>query len=120
MDGKLYAFNTATPPARPPLFSGTWHGTYESPLSSGKVRAVSVQKGSQVSFAWFLEKAGRGEAQGTVQENRLEVSLRINTPRCQGGLKSDGRLEKGELRAEVRIERCMGNVVTGRLALRGQ
>lgn len=120
MDGKLYAFNTATSPAPPPLFSGTWHGTYESPLSSGKVRAVSVQKGSQVWFTWFLDGAGRGEAQGTVQGNRLEVSLPINTARCQGVLKGDGRLDKGELRAEVRIERCMGNVVMGRLTLRGQ
>jgi outer membrane protein assembly factor BamB len=120
MDGRLYAFNTSTSPVRPPLFSGTWYGTYESPLSSGKVRAVSMQKGSQVWFTWFLDGVGRGEAQGTVQGNRLEVSLPINTTRCQGILKSEGRLEKGEIRAEVRIDRCLGNPVLGRLTLRNQ
>jgi len=120
MDGKLYAFNssagTALSSAGP--FSGTWYGTYESPLFSGKVRAVLVQKGEQVLFTWFLDDAGRGEAQGTVQGNRVEVSLPIRTARCEGTLSGDGRLDKREIRAEVRIDRCMGNPVTGKLTLR--
>jgi len=120
MDGKLYAFNSssgASPSSAGP-FSGTWYGTYESPLFSGKVRAVLVQKGAQVLFTWFLDGAGRGEAQGTVQGNRIEVSLPIKTARCQGTLSGDGRLEKGEIHAEVHIDRCMGNPVTGKLTLR--
>jgi hypothetical protein len=87
-------------------------------LFSGKVRAVLVQKGTQLLFTWFLDGAGRGEAQATVQGNRIEVSLPIKTARCQGTLSGDGRLEKGEIRAEVRIDRCMGNPVTGKLTLR--
>ena len=120
MDGKLYAFNSSAGAALSSAgpFSGTWYGTYESPLFSGKVRAVLVQKGEQVLFTWFLDDAGRGEAQGTVQGNRVEVSLPIRTARCEGTLSGDGRLEKREIRAEVRIDRCMGNPVTGKLTLR--
>ena len=118
MDGKLYAFNSSVGPASAGPFSGTWYGLYESPLFSGKVRAVLVQKETQLLFTWFLDGAGRGEAQGTVQGNRIEVSLPIKTARCQGTLSGDGRLEKGEIRAEVRIDRCMGNTVTGKLTLR--
>jgi outer membrane protein assembly factor BamB len=120
MDGKLYAFNfsAGAAPASAGPFSGTWYGLYESPLFSGKVRVVLVQKGTQLLFTWFLDGAGRGEAQGTVQGNRIEVSLPIKTTRCQGTLSGDGRLEKGEIRAEVRIDRCMGNPVTGKLTLR--
>ena len=120
MDGKLYAFNSSVGPASASAgpFSGTWYGLYESPLFSGKVRAVLVQKGTQLLFTWFLDGAGRGEAQGTVQGNRIEVSLPVKTARCQGTLSGDGRLEKGEIRAEVRIDRCMGNTVTGNLTLR--
>ena len=120
MDGKLYAFNSsvgAAPDSAGP-FSGTWYGNYTSPLFSAKVRAVLVQKGTQVLFTWFLDGAGRGEAQGTVQGNRIEVSLPIKTARCQGTLSGDGRLENGELRADVRIDRCMGNPVAGKLTLR--
>src|SRR2546427_3719772 len=120
MDGKLYAFNSSAGPASASAgpFSGTWHGLYESPLFSGKVRAVLVQQGTQLLFTWFLDGAGRGEAHGTVQGNRIEASLPIKTARCQGTLSGDGRLEKGEIRAEVRIDRCMGSPVTGKLTLR--
>src|SRR5918999_9422 len=76
------------------------------------------KKGTQVLFTWFLDGAGRGEAQGTVQGNRIEVSLPIKTARCQGTLSGDGRLEQGEIRADVRIDRCMGNPVAGKLTLR--
>jgi outer membrane protein assembly factor BamB len=119
MDGKLYAFNSSAgaAPASAGPFSGTWYGLYESPLFSGKVRAVLVQKGTQVLFTWFLDGAGGGEAQGTVEGNRIGVSLPIKTPRCQGTLSGDGRLEQGEIRAEVRVDRCMGNPVTGKLTL---
>jgi len=120
MDGKLYAFNSSAGPASASAgpFSGTWYGLYESPLFSGKVRAVLVQQGTQLLFTWFLDGAGRGEAHGTVQGNRIEASLPIKTARCQGTLSGDGRLEKGEIRAEVRIDRCMGSPVTGKLTLR--
>ena len=120
MDGKLYAFNSSASPAAASAgpFSGTWYGLYESPLFSGKVRAVLVQQGTQLLFTWFLDGAGRGEAHGTVQGNRIEASLPIKTARCQGTLSGDGRLEKGEIRAEVRIDRCMGNPVIGKLTLR--
>ena len=120
MDGKLYAFNSSAGAALSSAgpFSGTWYGTYESPLFSGKVRAVLVQKGEQVLFTWFLDGAGRGEAHGTVHGNRVEVSLPIKTARCEGTLSGDGRLEKDGIRAEIRIDRCMGNPVTGKLTLR--
>lgn len=120
MDGKLYAFNSPAASPAPDSFSGTWYGTYESDLLSGKVRAVAVQAGSRVSFTWFLDGAGRGEAQGVVKGDRLEVSSPIQTARCRGNVKGEGRLAKGEIQAEIQIDRCSGTLVKARLRLRNQ
>lgn len=120
MDGNLYAFKApgGTPASRPRPFSGTWYGAYESPIAAGNIRAVLVQDGSRVWSTWFLAGMGRGEVQGTVQGNRLVVSGPIHTARCQGTVSGEGRLEGGEIRGEVRVERCEGVVVTGRFTLR--
>jgi outer membrane protein assembly factor BamB len=120
MDGKLYAFNSpaGSPPTPQGPFSGTWYGTYESELFSGKVRAVLVQKGSQVLSTWFLAGAGRGEAQGKIVGNRFTVSLPIKTARCQGTVRGEGVLQDGEIQADIRIDRCAGSVVTAKLTLR--
>lgn len=119
MDGKLYAFRAgaARPSAQGP-FSGTWYGTYESDLQSGKVRAVLRQDGSQVWATWFLSGAGRGEGQGNSQENRLTFSLPIKTARCQGTARGEARREGSEIRADIQIDQCAGKVVTGKLTLR--
>jgi outer membrane protein assembly factor BamB len=120
MDGKLYAFKTSADsmPNRAGPFSGTWYGTYESSLVSGKVRVVFVQKGTRVSAAWFLTGAGRGQAEGTVQGNRLVVSMPIKTNRCQGTIQAEGNLKGNEISAKIYIDHCAGVAVTGRLALR--
>jgi outer membrane protein assembly factor BamB len=122
MDGKLYAFNsgakTATNPKEP--YSGTWYGTYKSTLFSGKVRAVLVQRGSQVLAAWHLTPGGRGQTQGTVEGNRLTVSMPIKTTRCEGTVQAEGNLQENEIRADVRIDRCAGIVMKGKLSLRSR
>ena len=122
MDGKLYAFKTpagsSTAPQGP--FSGTWYGTYESELFSGKVRAVLVQEGDEVWATWFLSGLGRGEAQGKTQGNRLSISLPIKTTRCQGTVRGVAHLKGSEIRADVQIDRCAGKVVTGKLMLRNR
>ncbi len=122
MDGKLYAFKsgpTSSATSKLP-FSGTWYGTYESPLAAGKVRAVLEQKGSEVWATWSLEGVGRGEAQGRAEENRLLVSLPIKTARCQGTVRGEARLQGGEIKADVQIDRCGGKVIAGKLALRSR
>lgn len=121
MDGKLYAFRAgaARPNAQGP-FSGTWYGTYESDLQSGKVRAVLRQDGSQVWATWFLSGVGRGEGQGNSQENRLTFSLPIKTARCQGTARGEARREGSEIRADIQIDQCAGKVVTGKLTLRNR
>jgi outer membrane protein assembly factor BamB len=119
MDGKLYAFNAdgGRPRAQEP-FSGTWYGTYESELVSGKLRAVLRQEGSEVWATWFLDRAGRGEGHGRAQGNRLAFSLPIATPRCQGTVRGDARREGDSIRADIRVDGCGGRVVTGKVALR--
>lgn len=123
MDGKLYAFKAGSAAAKAGsangLFSGTWYGNYESGLVSGKVRAVLKQEGSHVRAAWFLEGAGRGEGHGKVQANRLIFSLPINTSRCQGTVRGEARREGNELKADIRVDKCEGKVVTGKLSLHG-
>ena len=119
MDGKLYAFGaggggaSATGP-----FSGTWYGSYQSDVVSGKVRAVLKQEGAQVWAAWFLDGAGRGEAQGKVQDNRLTFSLPIKTARCQGTVGGEAHREGNELKADIQIDKCGGKVLTGKISLR--
>ena len=122
MDGKLYAFKTlsGSMPKRAGPFSGTWYGTYESSIVSGKVRAVLVQKGPRVWGAWFLAGVGRGQAEGTVQGNHLVVSMPIKTAKCEGTIKAEGNLQGNEISVEIQIDRCAGAVVTGRLTLRSQ
>ncbi|MGH7773997.1 MAG: PQQ-binding-like beta-propeller repeat protein [Candidatus Binatia bacterium] len=122
MDGKLYAFKSgpATSATSKLPFSGTWYGTYESPLAAGKVRAVLEQRGSEVWATWFLEGVGRGEAQGRAEENRLLVSLPIKTARCQGTVRGEARLQGGEIKADVKIDQCGGKVATGKLTLRNR
>jgi outer membrane protein assembly factor BamB len=121
MDGKLYAFKAdAAQPSSQGPFSGTWYGTYDSPLISGKVRVVLRQDGSQVWATWFLAGAGRGESQGNAQENRLTFSLPIKTARCQGTVRGEAQRDGNEIRAQIQIEQCAGKIVTGKLSLRGQ
>jgi outer membrane protein assembly factor BamB len=121
MDGKLYAFKAgAAQPGGQGPFSGTWYGTYDSPLISGKVRAVLRQDGSQVWATWFLVGAGRGEGQGNAQENRLTFSLPIKTARCQGTVRGEAQRDGNEIRAQIQMEQCAGKIVTGKLSLRGQ
>jgi len=118
MDGKLYAFRaggTAASATEP--FSGTWYGSYESDLVSGKVRAVLKQEGSQVWAAWFLDGAERGEGQGNVQANRLIFSFPIKTSRCQGTVRGEARREGNEVKADIRVDKCGGRVVAGKLSL---
>jgi outer membrane protein assembly factor BamB len=116
MDGKLYAFNagSAKPRAVGP-FSGTWYGTYESSLVSGKVRAVLRQEGRQVWGAWFLTGAGRGEGMATAQDNRLTLSFPLKTARCQGSVRGGAQRNGNQIRAEIQIDNCGGQVVTGKL-----
>ncbi len=118
MDGKLYAFRAGGARADAKgLFSGTWYGSYESEFVSGKVRAVLKQDGSQVWAAWFLDGAGRGEGQGDVQANRLTFALPIKTARCQGTVRGEARRDGNELKADIRVDKCGGKVVTGKLSL---
>jgi outer membrane protein assembly factor BamB len=119
MDGKLYAFKAgaAKPRAEGP-FSGTWYGTYESPLISGQVRAVFRQEGTQVSAAWFLAGAGRGEGQATAQDNLLAFALPIKTARCQGTARGEARREGNQIRADIQIDQCGGKLVSGKLMMR--
>ena len=119
MDGKLYAFKagTAKPRAEGP-FSGTWYGTYESPLISGQVRAVLQQQGTQVWSAWFLAGGGRGEGQGSAEDNRLTFSLSIKTARCQGTVRGEAHRDGNQIRADIQVDHCGGEVVTGKLTLR--
>jgi outer membrane protein assembly factor BamB len=120
MDGKLYAFKAGgTAAGANGPFSGTWYGGYESDLLSGKVRAVLKQEGSQVWAAWFLEGAGRGEGQGKVRADRLTFGLPIKTPLCRGTVRGEARREGNEIKADIRVDKCGGKVVTGRLLLRG-
>jgi hypothetical protein len=120
MDGKLYAFKAGSAaPSAKGLFSGTWYGSYESDLFSGKIRAVLKQERSQVWAAWFLEGAGRGEGQGKVQANRLIFSVPIRTSRCQGTVRGEARRDGNELKAHIRVDKCGGKVVTGKLSLHG-
>ena len=119
MDGKLYAFKAgASRASASEPFSGTWYGTYESQLISGKVRAVFRQEGSQVWAAGFLAGAGRGEGQGTAEENRLTFSLPIKTARCQGTVRGEARKDGNEIRADIQVDQCAGRVVTGKLVMR--
>ncbi|HWP59779.1 MAG TPA: PQQ-binding-like beta-propeller repeat protein [Candidatus Acidoferrales bacterium] len=119
MDGKLYAFKAgATKPLTELPFSGTWYGTYESPLISAPVRAVVRQEGKEVWAAWFLAGAGRGEGHGVVQENRVVFSLPIKTARCQGTARGEGRREGNQIRGEIQIDQCGGKLVSGRFTLR--
>ena len=119
MDGKLYAFKAgaAKPRAEAP-FSGTWYGNYESLLISGQVRAVLRQEGTQVSAAWFLAGAGRGEGQATAQDNRLTFSLPIKTSRCQGTVRGQARRDGNQIRADIQIDQCGGKLVAGTLTMR--
>src|SRR5918996_1555194 len=119
MDGKLYAFKAgaAKPRAEGP-FSGTWYGTYESPLISGQVRAVLRQEGTQVWAAWFLAGAGRGDGQATAQDNRLTFSLPIKPSRCQGTVRGGAQKDGNQIRADIQIDQCGGKVVTGKLTIR--
>jgi outer membrane protein assembly factor BamB len=119
MDGKLYAFKVgAAKPRTEGTFSGTWYGTYESPLISGQVRAVLRQEGTQVWAAWFLAGAGRGEGQATSQDNRLTFSLPIETARCQGTVRGEAQRDGNQIRADIHIDQCGGKVVTGKLTMR--
>jgi outer membrane protein assembly factor BamB len=119
MDGKLYAFKAgASKPRSEPPFSGTWYGTYESTLVSGPVRAVLRQEGTQVSAAWFLTRAGRGEGQGIAQENHVTFSLPIKTSRCQGTVRGEARREGNQIRADIQIDQCGGKLVSGKLTMR--
>src|ERR671919_724019 len=119
MDGKLYAFKAgaAKPRAEGP-FSGTWYGNYESLLISGQVRAVLRQEGTQVSAAWFLAEAGRGEGQATAQDNRLTFSLPIKTARCQGTVRGGAQRDGNQIRADIQIDQCGGKLVSGKLTMR--
>ncbi len=119
MDGKLYAFRAGGGGASATgAFSGTWYGSYQSDLVSGKVRAVLKQEGARVWAAWFLDGAGRGEGQGDVQENRLTFSLPIKSARCQGTVRGAARRDGNELKADIQVDKCGGKVLTGKISLR--
>ena len=119
MDGKLYAFKAGAAKRRAEgPFSGTWYGNYESPLISGQVRAVLRQEGTQVSAAWFLAGAGRGEGQATAHDNRLTFSLPIKTSRCQGTVRGEARRDGNQIRADIQIDQCGGKLVAGTLTMR--
>src|ERR687892_575581 len=119
MDGKLYAFKAgAAKPRAEGTFSGTWYGTYESPLISGQVRAVLRQEGTQVWAVWFLAGVGRGEGQATAQDNRLTFSLPIKTSRCQGTIRGGAERNGNQIQADIQIDRCGGKIVVGKLTMR--
>jgi outer membrane protein assembly factor BamB len=119
MDGKLYAFKSGPVVSREEEpFSGTWYGTYDSQIVSGPVRAVLRQEGTQVSAAWFLGGAGRGDGQGTAQGNRLTFSLPIRTARCQGTVRGEARREVNQIRADLQIDQCGGKLISGKLTMR--
>lgn len=119
-DGRLYALGgggrTASSAAGP--LPGTWYGTFESGPHSGRIRVVLAPQEDKLWAAWYLDGLGRGQGPIRVKGSRLTISLPLRGARCRGTLNGEGTLQGGEIRGEIRLDRCAGKVIAGKLTLR--